>query len=81
MSMENINSDELKEKQDRIPLSDDELENIAGGAHKKSNGRSPRQGVTWVCNKCKEERTTYNGIQPPKVGCKYLVHVWSRVHN
>ena len=31
MSMEKINSDELKEKQARIPLSDDEMEKVAGG--------------------------------------------------
>ena len=31
MSMEKINSEELKKMLGRIPLSDDELDNVAGG--------------------------------------------------
>ena len=31
MSMEKINSEELNGKQERIPLSDDEMEQVAGG--------------------------------------------------
>ena len=31
MSMDKINSEELKEKKNRIPLSDDEMEQVTGG--------------------------------------------------
>ena len=54
MSMEKINSEELHGKQERIPLSDDELEQVSGGLN-----WGPFNDAVVPCYWCKESIVIY----------------------